>query len=190
QQLGTTLSTFPSQFQHPSSFANFSQPQSSQSYGTQPVNLSQSEGVGVVERQKGKGRRRSTKTTTNAGGRGSQLLKWTGIQNKNLVKAWVYVSEDRIKDNNQQLDIFWESVLDAFHEFCQEDGERVERTVSSLKYHWSDMNRGCKVYGTCLKNVMQCPISSMQQENLVSNSTFVITNYKLFLPKLYILLLF
>ncbi|KAF6162016.1 hypothetical protein GIB67_017552 [Kingdonia uniflora] len=56
--------------------------------------------------------------------------------------------------------------LDAFHEFCQEDGERVERIVSSLKNHWSDMNRGCKVYGTCLKSVMQGPISSMQQENL------------------------
>ncbi|KAF6161700.1 hypothetical protein GIB67_029144 [Kingdonia uniflora] len=28
------------------------------------------------------------------------------------------------------------------------------------------MNRACKVYGTCLKNVMQGPISSMQQENL------------------------
>ncbi|KAF6159113.1 hypothetical protein GIB67_032730 [Kingdonia uniflora] len=89
-----------------------------------------------------------------------------GIQNKNLTKAWVYVSEDIIKSNNQQLDVFWELVLDAFHEFCQEDGERVERTVSSLKNHWSDMNRGCKVYGTCLKSVMQGPISGMQQENL------------------------
>ncbi|KAF6134798.1 hypothetical protein GIB67_002199 [Kingdonia uniflora] len=28
------------------------------------------------------------------------------------------------------------------------------------------MNRGCKVYGTCLKSVMQGPISGMQQENL------------------------
>ncbi|KAF6136535.1 hypothetical protein GIB67_015991 [Kingdonia uniflora] len=28
------------------------------------------------------------------------------------------------------------------------------------------MNRGCKVYGTCLKSVMQSPISGMQQENL------------------------
>ncbi|KAF6134569.1 hypothetical protein GIB67_022309 [Kingdonia uniflora] len=74
---------------------------------------------------------------------GSQLLKWTGIQYKNLAKAWVHVSEDR-KKSNQQLDIFWESVLDAFHEFCQEDGERVERTVSFLKNHWSDMNRACK----------------------------------------------
>ncbi|KAF6137291.1 hypothetical protein GIB67_036328 [Kingdonia uniflora] len=89
-----------------------------------------------------------------------------GIQNKNLAKAWVYVSEDRIKRNNQQLDIFWESVLDAFHKFCQEDGERVKHTVSSLKNHWSDMNRGCKVYETCLKSVMQGPISGMQQENL------------------------
>ncbi|KAF6148533.1 hypothetical protein GIB67_042492 [Kingdonia uniflora] len=75
---------------------------------------------------------------------GYQLLKWTGIQNKNLAKAWVHVSEDRIKSNNQQLDVFWESVLDAFHEFCEEDGERVERIVSSLKNHWPDMNRVCK----------------------------------------------
>ncbi|KAF6136644.1 hypothetical protein GIB67_016100 [Kingdonia uniflora] len=97
---------------------------------------------------------------------GSQLLKWTGIQNKNLAKAWVYVSEDRIKSNNQQLDVFWESILDPFHEFCQEDDERVERTVSSLKNYWSDMNRVCKVYGTCLKSVMQGPINGMQQENL------------------------
>ncbi|KAF6146029.1 hypothetical protein GIB67_033388 [Kingdonia uniflora] len=37
---------------------------------------------------------------------GSQLLKWTGIQNKNLEKALVHVSEDRIKSNNQQLDFF------------------------------------------------------------------------------------
>ncbi|KAF6167191.1 hypothetical protein GIB67_029829 [Kingdonia uniflora] len=99
-------------------------------------------------------------------GGGSQLLKWTGIQNKNLAKAWVCISEDRIKSNNQQLDVFWESILDAFHDFCQEDGERVERTVSSLKNHWSDMNRGYKVYGTCLKSVMQGPIRGMQQENL------------------------
>ncbi|KAF6155352.1 hypothetical protein GIB67_019878 [Kingdonia uniflora] len=28
------------------------------------------------------------------------------------------------------------------------------------------MNRGCKVYGTCLKCVMQGPINGMQQENL------------------------
>ncbi|KAF6135359.1 hypothetical protein GIB67_027233 [Kingdonia uniflora] len=28
------------------------------------------------------------------------------------------------------------------------------------------MNRACKVYETCLKNVMQGPISGMQQENL------------------------
>ncbi|KAF6171971.1 hypothetical protein GIB67_029389 [Kingdonia uniflora] len=28
------------------------------------------------------------------------------------------------------------------------------------------MNSGCKVYGTCLKSVMQGPVSSMQQENL------------------------
>ncbi|KAF6158134.1 hypothetical protein GIB67_014928 [Kingdonia uniflora] len=28
------------------------------------------------------------------------------------------------------------------------------------------MNRACKVYGTCLKSVMQGPISGMQQENL------------------------
>ncbi|KAF6174463.1 hypothetical protein GIB67_004657 [Kingdonia uniflora] len=46
------------------------------------------------------------------------------------------------------------------------DGERVERTVSSLKNHWSDMNCVCKVYGTCLKNMMQGPISGMQQGNL------------------------
>ncbi|KAF6143767.1 hypothetical protein GIB67_035672, partial [Kingdonia uniflora] len=149
----------PTQFQHPSSFANLSQ---SQSHGTQSVDLSQFKDAGVVDRQKNKGRRRSTKTTTNAGG----LLKWTGIQNKNLAKAWVHVSEDRIKSDNQQLDIFWESILDAFHKFCQEDGERVECTVSSLKNHWSDMNRACKVYGTCLKSVMQGPISGMQQGNL------------------------
>ncbi|KAF6168970.1 hypothetical protein GIB67_038467 [Kingdonia uniflora] len=30
----------------------------------------------------------------------------------------------------------------------------------------NDMNRGYKVYGTCLKSVMQGPISGMQQENL------------------------
>ncbi|KAF6148613.1 hypothetical protein GIB67_042572 [Kingdonia uniflora] len=89
-----------------------------------------------------------------------------GIQNKNLAKAWVHVSEDRIKNNNQQLDVFWESVLDAFHEFCQEDGERVERTVSYLKNYWSDMNHACKIYETCLKSVMQGPISGMQQGNL------------------------
>ncbi|KAF6163595.1 hypothetical protein GIB67_022160 [Kingdonia uniflora] len=89
-----------------------------------------------------------------------------GYSKKNLAKAWVHISEDRIKNNNQQLDVFWELVLDAFHEFCQEDGERVERTVSSLKYHWSDMNRACKVYGTCLKSVMQGPISGIQQGNL------------------------
>ncbi|KAF6140248.1 hypothetical protein GIB67_000296, partial [Kingdonia uniflora] len=100
------------------------------------------------------------------GGGGSQLLKWTGIQNKNPAKTWVHVSEDRIKSNNQQLDIFWESVLDAFNEFCQEDGERVERTVSSLKNYWSDMNCACKVYETCLKSVMQCPLSGIQQGNL------------------------
>ncbi|KAF6176178.1 hypothetical protein GIB67_023469 [Kingdonia uniflora] len=46
------------------------------------------------------------------------------------------------------------------------DGERVPRTVSSLKSHWSYMNRACKVYGTCLKNVMQGPISGMQEGNL------------------------
>ncbi|KAF6169160.1 hypothetical protein GIB67_038657 [Kingdonia uniflora] len=62
--------------------------------------------------------------------------------------------------------MFFGRVLDAFHEFFQEDGERVERTVSSLKNHWSDMNRGCKVYKTCLKSVMQDPIGSIQQENL------------------------
>ncbi|KAF6140373.1 hypothetical protein GIB67_005298 [Kingdonia uniflora] len=28
------------------------------------------------------------------------------------------------------------------------------------------MNRACKVYDTCLKNVMQCPISGMQLGNL------------------------
>ncbi|KAF6150082.1 hypothetical protein GIB67_002864, partial [Kingdonia uniflora] len=55
----------PTQFQHPSSFANLSQ---SQSHGTQSVNLSQYEDAGVVDRQKSKGRRRSTKITTNAGG--------------------------------------------------------------------------------------------------------------------------
>ncbi|KAF6146778.1 hypothetical protein GIB67_007492 [Kingdonia uniflora] len=41
-----------------------------------------------------------------------------------------------------------------------------ERTVSSLKNHWSNMNRDCKVYGTGLKNVMQGPISGIQQGNL------------------------
>ncbi|KAF6143750.1 hypothetical protein GIB67_004780 [Kingdonia uniflora] len=46
------------------------------------------------------------------------------------------------------------------------DDERIERTVSSLKNHWSDMNRAFKVYGTCLKNVMQGLISGMQQGNL------------------------
>ncbi|KAF6148910.1 hypothetical protein GIB67_014281, partial [Kingdonia uniflora] len=56
----------PTQFQHLSSFANLSQSQSSQSYGTQSVDLSQSEDVRVVDRQKSKGRRRSTKTATNA----------------------------------------------------------------------------------------------------------------------------
>ncbi|KAF6176711.1 hypothetical protein GIB67_005060, partial [Kingdonia uniflora] len=74
----------PTQFQHPSSFANLSQSQLSQSHDTQSVNLSQFEDAGVVNRQKRKNRRRSTKTTTNAGG--SQLLKWTGIQNKILQK--------------------------------------------------------------------------------------------------------
>ncbi|KAF6141324.1 hypothetical protein GIB67_008501, partial [Kingdonia uniflora] len=92
------------QFQHPSPFVNLSQSQSSQSHGTQSVDLSQSEDAGVVDRQKNKGRRGSIKTTTNTGV--SQLLKWTGIQNKNLAKAWVHVSDDRIKSNNQQLDIF------------------------------------------------------------------------------------
>ncbi|KAF6146535.1 hypothetical protein GIB67_008821, partial [Kingdonia uniflora] len=51
------------QFQHPSSFANLSQSQSSQSHGTQLVDLSQSKVAGVVDRQKSKGRRRSTKIT-------------------------------------------------------------------------------------------------------------------------------
>ncbi|KAF6134744.1 hypothetical protein GIB67_002145 [Kingdonia uniflora] len=93
-----------------------------------------------------------------------------GFQNKNLVKAWVHVSEDRIKSNNHQLDVFWKPVLDEFYEFFQEDGERVERTVSSLKKHWFDMNRACKVYETCLKSVMQGPISSMQQKKLDDTS--------------------
>ncbi|KAF6143731.1 hypothetical protein GIB67_030621 [Kingdonia uniflora] len=73
---------------------------------------------------------------------GTQLLKWMGIQNKNLGKAWVYVSEDRIKRNNQQLDVFWESVLDAFHEFCQEDGERVERTDDAVKTIYEARGKG------------------------------------------------
>ncbi|KAF6151599.1 hypothetical protein GIB67_021785, partial [Kingdonia uniflora] len=89
-----------------------------------------------------------------------------GYSKNKLSKAWVHVPEDRIKSNNQQLDAFWELVLDVFYEFCQEGGERVERTVSSLKNHWSNMNRVCKVYGTCLKSVMQEPISGMQQGNL------------------------
>ncbi|KAF6177074.1 hypothetical protein GIB67_015949 [Kingdonia uniflora] len=88
------------------------------------------------------------------------------LQSFNSPNNWVYVSEDRIKSNNQQLDVFWESVLDAFNEFCQEDGESVERTASYLKNHWSDMNRGCKVYGTYLKSVMQGPISGIKQEYL------------------------
>ncbi|KAF6138940.1 hypothetical protein GIB67_025669 [Kingdonia uniflora] len=46
------------------------------------------------------------------------------------------------------------------------EGLEVERTVSSLKKYWSDMNRACKVYGTCLKSVIQGPISGMQQRNL------------------------
>ncbi|KAF6166508.1 hypothetical protein GIB67_005370 [Kingdonia uniflora] len=111
---------------------------------------------GFVDGQKNKGKCRSTTKNTNRGG-GFQLLKWTGIQNNFFSKAWVHVSEDRIKSNNQQLDIFWDSVLDAFHDFCQQDGEQVERSVSSLKNHWLNMNRVCKVYGTCLKNVMQGP---------------------------------
>ncbi|KAF6172263.1 hypothetical protein GIB67_024885 [Kingdonia uniflora] len=94
----------PTQFQHPSSFTNPSQSQSSQSHGTQSADLSQSEDAVVVDGQKNKGKRRSTT-------KGSQLLKWTGNQNKNLAKAWVHVSEDRIKSNNQQLDFlgprFW-----------------------------------------------------------------------------------
>ncbi|KAF6153571.1 hypothetical protein GIB67_027438, partial [Kingdonia uniflora] len=130
---------------------------------------------GLLMEKKGKGKRRSTKKNTN-GGVGSQLLKLTGIQNKNLVKAWIHVSDDRIKSNNQQLDVFWDSILDTFHDFCEQNGERVERTVSSLKNYWSDINCVWKVYGTCLKNAIQGPISGMQQENLVSNSTFVITN--------------
>ncbi|KAF6159430.1 hypothetical protein GIB67_032201 [Kingdonia uniflora] len=89
-----------------------------------------------------------------------------GIQNKDLMKFWIHVSEDIIKSNNQQLDIFWNSVLDVFHDFCEQDGERVKRKVSSLKNYWSDMNRACKAYGTCLKNAMQGPISGMRQVNL------------------------
>ncbi|KAF6135438.1 hypothetical protein GIB67_027312 [Kingdonia uniflora] len=89
-----------------------------------------------------------------------------GIQNKNLAKVWIHVSEDIIKTNNQQLDVFWDSVFNAFHDFCEHDGEQVERTVSSLKNYWSDMNCTCKIYGTCLKNVIQGPISGMQQGNL------------------------
>ncbi|KAF6155430.1 hypothetical protein GIB67_019956, partial [Kingdonia uniflora] len=101
----------PAQFQHPSPFANTSQSQSSQS-----VDLFQSEDAGVVDGQKGK--RYSTEKNT-SGGAGSQLLKWTGIQNKNLAKAWIHVSEDIIKNNNQQLDVFWDSILDAFHNFYE-----------------------------------------------------------------------
>ncbi|KAF6154460.1 hypothetical protein GIB67_028352, partial [Kingdonia uniflora] len=97
---------------------------------------------------------------------GSQLLKWTGIQNRNLAKAWVHISKDKIKSNNQQLDVFWDSALDAFHDFCQQDGEQAERSVSSSKNHWSNMNRAYKVYGTCLKNVMKGPRSGMHQGNL------------------------
>ncbi|KAF6154692.1 hypothetical protein GIB67_000576 [Kingdonia uniflora] len=48
----------------------------------------------------------------------------------------------------------------------QKSCKSLERTVSSLKNHWSDMNRACKVYETCLKSVMQGPISGMQQGNL------------------------
>ncbi|KAF6133912.1 hypothetical protein GIB67_040676, partial [Kingdonia uniflora] len=68
----------PAQFQHPSPFANPSQSQSSQSQGSQSVDLSQSEDDGVVDGQKGKCKCRSTKKNT-SGGAGSQLLKWTGI---------------------------------------------------------------------------------------------------------------
>ncbi|KAF6145792.1 hypothetical protein GIB67_016241, partial [Kingdonia uniflora] len=125
---------FPAQFQHPSPFANPSQSQSSQSQTSQSVDLSQSEDVGVVAGQKGKGKRRSTKKNI-SGGAGSQLLKWTGIQNNFFAKAWIHISGDRIKNNNQQLDVIWDSVLDAFHDFCEQDGERVGHTVSSLKNH-------------------------------------------------------
>ncbi|KAF6162921.1 hypothetical protein GIB67_021070 [Kingdonia uniflora] len=118
-----------------------------------------------IDGQKGKGKHCLTKKNT-SGGAGSQVLKWTGIQNKNLAKTWIHFSEDRIKSNNQQLDVFWDSVLDAFHDFFKQDDERIQRTVSSLKNHWSDMNRAFKVYGTCLKNVMQGLISGMQQGNL------------------------
>ncbi|KAF6138170.1 hypothetical protein GIB67_011010 [Kingdonia uniflora] len=85
-----------------------------------------------------------------------------GHSKKTIAKAWIHVLEDKIKSNNQQLDVFRDSIYDAFHDFCEQDGGWVERTVSSLKNYWSDMNRACKVYGTCLKNVMQGPISGMQ----------------------------
>ncbi|KAF6140146.1 hypothetical protein GIB67_028952, partial [Kingdonia uniflora] len=94
------------QFQHPSSFANPSQSQSSQLHGTQSIDLSQSEDAGVVDGQKNEEKRRPTTKNTNEKGGGSQLLKWTGIQNKNLSKAWVHVSEDRIKATANNLIFF------------------------------------------------------------------------------------
>ncbi|KAF6172498.1 hypothetical protein GIB67_007011, partial [Kingdonia uniflora] len=78
---------------------------------------------GLLTYKKSKGGRCSTKTTTNAGG--SQLLKWTGIQNKNLTKAWVHVSEDIIKRNNQQLDFFGSRFWMHFMNF-------VKRMVNGL----------------------------------------------------------
>ncbi|KAF6162755.1 hypothetical protein GIB67_029024 [Kingdonia uniflora] len=66
----------------------------------------------------------------------------------------------------ESLRLYKEHTENEIRKHEMQDSERVEHTVSSLKNHWTDMNRACKVYGTCLKNVMQGPISGMQLGNL------------------------
>ncbi|KAK9682735.1 hypothetical protein RND81_10G092900 [Saponaria officinalis] len=78
---------------------------------------------------------------------GSKREKWTTIEDKALIEAWVTISTDASVGNDQKGGAFWQSVTNYFNRYSK---GKTKRTLDQLKarYHRTqpDINEFNEIY--------------------------------------------
>lgn len=74
---------------------------------------------------------------------------WTRVEDEQLCRSWLAVSEDPLNANEQRGDSLWERI----HAVYMESNPSSERTQSSLQCRWTQVHKSVNKFAGCLARV-------------------------------------
>ena len=96
-------------------------------------------------------------------GRGSQ---WTAVEDIELARAWVSISEDPVKGNEQKNDTFWGNIYDLW----TAKTKLTTRTAQACKNRWSTLQRAVQKFCGYFQKVLDLNESGKTDEDKIADA--------------------